>query len=249
MPTSGHNSSVAVLEALGQAKVEAAPVDAQPDLRYCALLPRGQWAILSPAIQRRFSHPPRPGDTIVYRGDVVATELSRAGRLLANAARLIGAPLPLTPGGRGPALVAINEDPGTGGQIWTRIYARGGYFPQVIKSAKRFSGPTGLEEYFGFGISMALRLTVEEGALVFRSVCYTLNIMGLRLALPRWLSPGTCEVIHRDAMHGRFRFTLSLDHPLLGRLVHQIAFFDDAMPDSARRSSSAIPLSNCAHDI
>ena len=27
---------------------------------------------------------------------------------------MIGAPLPLTPGGRGPALVAINEDPGTG---------------------------------------------------------------------------------------------------------------------------------------
>jgi hypothetical protein len=240
---------MAVLEAHDQAKVEARAADAQPDLRYCALLPSGQWASLSPAIQRRFSRPLRPGDTIVYRGEVVATKLSRAGRLLANAARLIGAPLPLTPSGRGAALVVISEDPGTGCQLWTRIYARKGSFPQVIKSAKRFSGPTGLEEYFGFGVSMGLRITVEEGALVFRSVCYTLDVMGLKLALPRWLSPGTCEVIHRDAMHGRFQFTLSLNHSLLGRLVHQIAFFDDAMPDSARRCSSATPFSICAHDI
>ncbi len=69
----------------------------------------------------------------------------------------------LTNGATGPALVAVVEDERLGGQSWTRLYARPGRFPQTIHSAKRFRGPTGLEEYVGYGIGMALRVTVEDG--------------------------------------------------------------------------------------
>ena len=102
-----------------------------------------------------------PEDALFYRGKVVATELSRAGRLLAFLARAIGSPLPLTDGATGPALVVVTEDARLGGQSWTRIYTRAGRLPQTVHSAKRFRGPTGLEEYVGYGIGMALKVTVE----------------------------------------------------------------------------------------
>jgi hypothetical protein len=35
-------------------------------------------------------------------------------------------------------------------------------------------------------------------------------------------------VRHRPETDGRFSFSLSLDHPLLGRLVRQVAFFTEA---------------------
>jgi hypothetical protein len=163
----------------------------------------------------------------LYRGQVVATKLSTGGSVLAFLARAIGSPLPLTDGATGPALVAVVEDSRLGGQNWTRIYARPGRFPQTSHSTKRFRGPTGLEEHVGCGIGMALQVSVEDGALCFRSEHYFLELGRLRLRLPRWLQPGNMLITHREEGGGTFSFSLSLTHPALGTLIHQLAYFCD----------------------
>jgi hypothetical protein len=197
------------------------------DLRFRALVGEAAWARLPEPVRRRFSKCLAPGELLLYRGEVVATELSRAGRILAFLARAIGSPLPLTDGATGPALVAVAEDAQLGGQCWTRVYAREGRFPQTIHSAKRFRGPTGLEEYVGRGIGMALCVSEEDGALVFRSSHYFVEIGSRRWRLPRALAPGGMEITHREEGGGTFSFRLALTHPLLGTLVHQLAYFED----------------------
>ena len=94
---------------------------------------------------------------------------------------------------------------GIGGQSWLRIYARPGRFPQAIHSAKRFRGPTGLEEYVGCGIGIALRLEVRDEALHFLSDHYFLKLGGRGFACPAWLSPGRMRVSHIDCGHGTLR--------------------------------------------
>ena len=46
-------------------------------------------------------------------------------------------------------------------------------------------------------------------------------------------TPGTCRVSHRDLGDGRFRFTLSMVHPLWGRTFHQTGVFADATEASS----------------
>ncbi len=87
--------------------------------------------------------------------------MSFAGWLLAHAARLIGGPLPLSRDAHTPSVVTVTEDVAAKGQHWTRLYARKRGFPQVVHSSKRFQGPTGLEEYVGCGVGMALTIHVE----------------------------------------------------------------------------------------
>ena len=128
-----------------------------------------------------------------------------------------------------PMVVTVTEDAASGGQIWTRICARKNGFPQVIHSAKRFAGPTGLEEYVGFGISMALRLSVECETLVFRSTGYFVGVGQFRLPLPEWLTPGVLTVTHADLGDGEFRFTLEVVHPRYGEIVRQSAIFREAV--------------------
>lgn len=204
------------------------PSEPKRDDRYRDLIGDVCWQRLPEAVRRRFSRHLVDGAQIVYRGEVVAVELSRLGAAIAQLARLAGGPLPFTRDALGPCVVVVTEDTKLGGQVWSRSYPRPGAFPQVIHSAKRFAGPTGLEEYLGLGIVMRLALAEEEGQLVFRSAGYGLEIGRWRIGLPRWLTPGDCTVTHRAETDDRFSFTLTLDHPLFGRLLRQVAFFVDA---------------------
>lgn len=203
-----------------------APEGELADLRFRALLPAGAWAGLPAAVRRRFSKRMRAGATVVYTGDVRSVESNVWGRCLARAAWLIGAPLPLVfePGA---SVVTVTEDVVGQGQVWSRLYVRRNGFPQVIHSAKRFAGPTGLEEDVGAGVGMALTVAAEEGALVFRSAFYFATVLGRRIRLPRWAEPGRLTIVHRDLGEGRFAFILALDHPWLGRLLGQDAVFRD----------------------
>lgn len=195
------------------------------DLRFRTLVGEEGWAQLPPAVRARFSHHLGGARTILYAGEIVDCRMSLLGRALAQLARLVGAPLPLTTDLFVPAAVSVTEDPASGGQFWTRIYGRRRGFPQVIHSAKRFAGPTGLEEYIGRGIGIALRVSVADGALHFDSDHYFLRLGGLRLRFPRWLAPGRMRVSHIDCGNGDFAFVLGLDHPWAGALVHQTAIF------------------------
>jgi hypothetical protein len=198
------------------------------DRRFHNLLPDEDWGRLPLAIWRRFSKRFADGETVVYVGEVEEASFTPLGFWLAQLARLIGGPLPTGTETGVPMVVTVTEDAASGGQIWTRICARSHGFPQVIHSAKRFAGPTGLEEYVGCGVSMALRISVEHEALVFRSVGYALQIGRLRLPLPPWLTPGDLAVTHADVGGGVFRFTLEIIHPRFGMLIRQSAVFREA---------------------
>jgi hypothetical protein len=223
--------------------MQAAKIDTQPvsspepqlrpgsanalvDVRFRHLVGEQAWAQLPDAVRRRFSKRIQPGQAVLYRGRVAVTRLSRAGRALAALARIIGSPLPDSNGATGAAVVSVMENDTHSGQSWTRTYERPGQFPQVVHSMKRFQGSTGLEEYVGAGIGMALRVTVEEAALVFRSQHYFLALGSWRFRLPRALEPGRMEIVHRD-LGSEFAFELTLMHPQFGELIHQLAYFKE----------------------
>ncbi len=206
------------------------PDDTLGDLRFRALLSDDEWYSLPPSVRRRFSKRLAGGRTAVYTGEVLSTRMNRAGWCLAQLARLIGGPLPISCEENMPSVVTVTEDMATGGQIWTRLYARRRGFPQIIHSSKRFAGPTGIEEYLGRGFGMALRIGARNGMLSFRSDHYFLQIFGRRWRVPRWLAPGAMTVTHAERSDGRFEFTLEVRHPRFGVMIRQSAAFRESAP-------------------
>jgi hypothetical protein len=217
------------------------------DLRFRALLPAAQWESLNPCVRRRFSKRLADGATVVYVGETREIWISPAGWFLAQAARLVGGPLPTSRDTHVPTFVTVTEDMRTGGQIWTRLYARRSGFPQVIHSSKRFAGPTGLEEYVGFGICMALTIHAEGPTLAFRSAGYCLHAFGSRLKLPQWASPGALTVTHTDNGDGSFVFSLELVHRRFGVLIRQSAVYREASHDLRSALDPRSPAARAQH--
>lgn len=220
--------AVGAAEASGS--LDRLKIGSQPlgDLRFRALLKADAWTQLPPAIRRRFSKRLSGGRTVVYSGRITHTTMSRAGAILAQLGRLIGGPLPTSCDVDVPSVVTVTEDMGSGGQVWTRLYARRHGFPQVIHSSKRFAGPTGLEEHVGCGVGMTLRVAATQHALIFTSGRYFIELASQRFYLPAWLSPGDLTVTHAEIDDTHFVFTLEITHPWLGTLLEQRAVFEEA---------------------
>lgn len=196
------------------------------DLRFRALVPTEDWRQLPETVQRRFSKRLSCGQVALYAGRIIETRFSRMGWILAQVLRFLGGPLPLSRDVDTTAVVSVGEDP-QGGQLWTRLYHRNAGFPQMINSAKRFAGETGLEEHVGHGIGMALNVQAIDGGLIFTSDHYFCQIAGFRMTLPRWITPGQTKVSHIDRENGKFDFILQIEHRVFGELLFQRAEFED----------------------
>ena len=226
------------------------------DLRFRQLFTDRQWRELPLPVRNRFGRRVGIGDAIIYKGHVEYNHVNRWGRLLNGILKLIGAPLPLdTQNAGAAAVVTVTEAPGIngghGGQIWMRQYARQDTkrpFPQIIQSAKRFTGPTGIEEHIGGGIGMSLQPLVEGKELVFRAQGIFWDVPGpwnkqggkkqggqkrggkkLRLTLPRWLGPKVLRAGHEELGGGQFAFTLKLEHKWFGKMLDQRVCFRDEL--------------------
>lgn len=210
------------------------------DMRFSILLGQQAWASLPLAVRLRFAKRLLPGRSVTYAGTITACTMRPFGWVLAQACRLIGAPLPLGRETGVAAVVTVTEDGMSGGQVWTRIYARPKGFPQVIHSAKRFAGPTGLEEYLGAGFGIALTVGATAAGIRFSSDHYFLRLGRFRLRIPRWLAPGMLTIDHDDIGEGRFAFTLALRHSLLGEIIRQVGHFRDQAEGPVALESSTI---------
>ena len=198
------------------------------DDRFRDLVGKAAWAALPRQVRRRFGHRLKGGASVVYQGTVTVMRMSPAGWVLAQLARCVGGPLPYDTSCVGqPAVVAVTEDCAGCGQFWIRQYGRAAGFPQVIHSSKRFAGPTGVEEYIGAGIGMALRVRADPTGLYFESDHYFLQFGRRKIRLPSWLRPGRLTIAHQDRGNAQFLFSLTLRSRLFGELIHQAAIFHD----------------------
>ena len=163
----------------------------------------------------------------IYRGVMEQVACSRVGWLLAQATRLIGTPLAPFSGRQVPTFVVVYPDPRGGGTIWDRVYAFPGKRPVTVRSSKQLDRRGRMVERVGGGFGMELRVFEAGESLHFVSERYFFEILGLRLALPHLLSPGRAHVLHQDLGGGRFRFRLTVRHPLFGTSFEQEGIFRD----------------------
>lgn len=198
-----------------------APVNTPLDLP--ALVGTTGWSRLPAAVQHRFAV---AHADVTYEGHM-DLRCSWVGHIYAALARVLGGPLTHLNTCAVPTTVRVSDN-GRGGVIWERCFHTGlAGQDRIVRSTKELGADGGLLERTVGGLSMSLDVFEEAGALVFQSRSFWMVWGRLRLPVPALLTPGTCRVAHTDLGEGRFRFTLSMVHPLWGETFHQTGVFAD----------------------
>lgn len=185
------------------------------------------WEKLHPDIQARFDREPEAGEIITYEGVMHDIRRSRMGWLFASLTRLVGNPLTPFSGKDIPMEVALYKKYGNDGVFWQRAYFYPGRKPYVVVSAKRESKDGEMLECVGGGFGMKLKVTVRDGDMHFESYRYFWTLLGYKIPLPHWITPGTAHVVHKDIGGGNFMFTLSMIHRQLGETFYQQGVFNN----------------------
>jgi hypothetical protein len=191
------------------------------DTGYRGILGEPAWARLKPEIRQRFSIRPVAGQCVRYAGVMERVELSLMGWIFAQACRLIGTPLAPYRGKNVRMQIELVWEQKLSGVTWNRIYHFRAGRAFTVRSTKSRGRCGELIEHIGCGFSMRLKLAERRGNLVFTSTAYLLSIAGRTIRIPALLTPGVTTVTHEQIEGDRFRFSLAVDHPLLGRTIFQ----------------------------
>ena len=196
------------------------------DTVFRRLLGPAAWRRLAAPIRDRFARHPSATRPTVYAGAMSDVRRSTAGAVLAHLCRLIGTPLAPFAGRDVPVRVKVYDD-GRGGVVWERAYEFPRRRPITVTSTKKGDLRAGLVECVGAGFGMTLDVYEDGGALHFKSRDYFWQAGSWRIALPAFLTPGETHVVHSDVGGGRFRFAMSIVHPMLGETFFQDGVFHE----------------------
>ncbi len=84
-----------------------------------------------------------------------------------------------------------------------------------------FSLDPTLHEEFKTGLGMKLKLSVENGDLLFSDQGHFWRIGTWRIPIPRWCSIGKFELLHHNIDARYFQVIIRISHPILGVLFYQ----------------------------
>jgi hypothetical protein len=74
-----------------------------------------------------------------------------------------------------------------------------------------------LIEYVQFGFGLRLKVSVENGNLVYRSNGHIWQCGSLRLTFPDWLVLGVATIIETPISDQQFELDFSIKHPIWGK--------------------------------
>ena len=193
-----------------------------------AVLGAAAWSRLPDAVRERFSD---ATCATSYAGSFEVVRASWLGLAFAWLGTLFG--MPVTPRTGANVASRVHVRPGLRGVTWDREYQWSDGSTHRVSSTKVVDASGRLIERLPARMCMPLDTYVEGAVLHFVSLGYYFDLgLGLKLWLPRLLSPGVTHVEHVDLDHGWFRFTMTVSHPLFGELFFQTGRFC-AMEDFA----------------
>lgn len=176
-----------------------------------------QWDLLDNIVKQHYEMAPGTTADVTIHGRMDQVFHSNIAKLFLLPGRIFGALVPYR--GRDIPTEVKNwtKEDNLKAMFWHRTLQ----FPDKplteFKSRMEYAGGDEIIEYVKYGLGIRMRMSVNEGALVFTSYGYVWDIGLARIPIPTWAILGNAQIIERALSDKEFYIDFNMVHPLYGR--------------------------------
>jgi hypothetical protein len=179
-----------------------------------------QWDELGEVIQKHYFLRPYTNEHICVTGVMGEINHSFLAKMLIPFGMLFGALVPYR-GKDIPIEVYYHTENENGNIYWDRVFMFPAKRPYHFRSYMQHMKNNEVDEYVRFGVGMRLKVTAEQGALVFRDCGYIWRIANISIPIPLRLIFGSAYIEERPIDSTRFSMKMEMKHPLFGQAGKQ----------------------------
>jgi len=175
------------------------------------------WDKLADVIKRHYDITPGQSSNMTIKGIMDEVYHSSIAKLFILPGRIFGALVPYK-GKNIPTEVhnwtTIDNNEA---MFWHRTLTFPGKSPAIFKSRMEHIKNDEIIEYVRYGMGIRMKMSVENGALIFKSIGYVWKLAGMEIPIPNWAILGDAEIIEKAISDDEFFIDFKIIHPLFGR--------------------------------
>ena len=175
------------------------------------------WDDLGDVVKRHYFLRPYSEDYVCVKGVMSEVRHSLVAKLFIPMGVLFGAIVPFK-GKDVPIDVHYNASKQNANIYWDRVFKFSEKRHFHFKSHMVHRKDNEVIEFVRFGVGLRLKVTAEEGALVFRDCGYIWRILGMNIPIPGRILMGRAYVEERPIDERHFSMKMQVVHPVLGEL-------------------------------
>lgn len=175
------------------------------------------WENLGEIIKEHYFLQPHSNDYICVCGEMTEIHHSLFAKLIIPFGLIFGAIVPYR-GKNIPVDVHYNSNIENSNIYWDRVFKFSEKKHFHFKSHMEHIKDNNVIEFVRFGIGIKLKVTSEQGAIVFRDMGYIWRILGVDIPLPLSLVLGHIYVEERPIDRNFFSMKMIMTHSLFGVL-------------------------------
>lgn len=176
-----------------------------------------EWDKLHPLVRQHYDIRPGSSSELIIKGIMDEVYHSKIAKLFLLPGRLFGALVPYK-GTQVPTTVINRTKHGNHkAMFWFRTLKFPNKPEVIFESRMEYDKDDSIIEYVKLGLGIKMKMSVNNGVLVFTSRSYTWNIGPLKLNIPTWLILGHATIIEKALSDDVFFINFEMTHPWFGK--------------------------------
>ncbi len=176
-----------------------------------------QWDDLDPLVKQHYDIIPGEAASMVIHGVMDEVYHSNIAKLFLLPGKIFGALVPYKGKNIPTEVKNWTTTDNHQAMFWHRTLTFPNKKPVIFSSRMEHVKNDEIIEYVRYGMGIKMKMSVQSGALQFKSTGYVWKVAGISIPIPTWFILGDATIIEKTVSEDEFYIDFKMTHPLFGR--------------------------------